>query len=130
VKDAFIAGIQKSRSMFYSTIVAQAQRIDIEGDRIVFRFGPIQTMLGDQVAQQKAWLETLAQEVTGRKMTVTADVARGEAGVKPLAAGTRSDPEVNRSADLRAAAMKDPVVQSLLEIFPAEVKDVTELKDS
>jgi DNA polymerase-3 subunit gamma/tau len=130
VKDAFIAGIQKSRSMLYSTIVAQAQRIDIEGDRIVFRFGPIQTMLADQVAQQKAWLETLALEVVGRKMTVTADVARGEAGVKPMAAGTRPDPAVNRAADLRAAALRDPVVQSLLEIFPAEVKDVTELKDS
>jgi DNA polymerase-3 subunit gamma/tau len=130
LKDAFIAGIQKSRSMLYSTIVAQAQRIDIEGDRIVFRFGPIQTMLGDQVAQQKAWLETLAQEVTGRKMTVTADVAKGVAGPTPVAAGTRPDQALNRAADLRAAAMKDPVVQSLLEIFPAEVKDVTELKDS
>ena len=116
--------------MLYSTIVAQAQRIDIEGNRIVFRFGPIHTMLGDQVAQQKAWLETLALEVVGRKMTVTVDVARGEAGVKPMAAGARPDPAVNRAADLRAAAMRDPVVQSLLEIFPAEVKDVTELKDS
>jgi DNA polymerase-3 subunit gamma/tau len=129
VKDAFIAGIQKSRSMLYSTIVAQAQRVDIEGDRIVFRFGPIQTMLADQVAQQKAWLETLALEVVGRRMTVTADVAKGAAGPTPIAAGTRPDQALNRAADLRAAAMKDPVVQSLLEIFPAEVKDVTELKD-
>jgi DNA polymerase-3 subunit gamma/tau len=129
VKDAFIAGIQKSRSMLYSTIVAQARRIDIEGDRIVFRFGPIQTMLADQVAQQKAWLETLALEVVGRKMTVTADVAKGEAGPTPIAAGTRPDQALNRAADLRAAALQNPVVQSLLEIFPAEVKDVTELKD-
>lgn len=129
VKDAFIAGIQKSRSMLYSTIVAQAQRIDMEGDRIVFRFGPIQTMLADQVAQQKAWLETLALEVVGRKMTVTADVAKGEAGPTPIAAGTRPDQALNRAADLRAAALQNPVVQSLLEIFPAEVKDVTELKD-
>jgi DNA polymerase-3 subunit gamma/tau len=129
VKDAFIAGIQKSRSMLYSTIVAQAQRIDMEGDRIVFRFGPIQTMLADQVAQQKAWLETLALEVVGRKMTVTADVAKGVAGPTPIAAGTRPDQALNRAADLRAAALQNPVVQSLLEIFPAEVKDVTELKD-
>ena len=115
--------------MLYSTIVAQAQRIDIEGDRIVFRFGPIQTMLADQVAQQKTWLEALALEVAGRKMTVTADVAKGAAGPTPIAAGTRPDQALNRAADLRAAAMQNPVVQSLLEIFPAEVKDVTELKD-
>jgi DNA polymerase-3 subunit gamma/tau len=128
VKDAFIAGIQKSRPMLSSTIVAQARRIDVDGDRIVFRFGASQTMLGDQVAQLKPWLETLALEVVGRKMTVSADVARGEAGSAP-GAGPRPDPAVSRDADLRASAMKVPIVQSLLEIFPAEVKDVTELKD-
>jgi hypothetical protein len=30
--------------------------------------------------------------------------------------------------DLKAEAMKDPVLQSLLDVIPAEVKDVTELK--
>ncbi len=129
VKDAFIAGIRKSRPWLSSTIVTQAQRIDVEGDRIVFRFGATQTLLGDQVAQLKTWLETLALEVVGRRMTVTADVAKGEAGSRPMAAGTRPDPVVGRGTDLRAEAMKVPIVQSLLETWPAEVTDVTELKD-
>ncbi|MCK7533845.1 MAG: hypothetical protein MZV63_23860 [Marinilabiliales bacterium] len=34
--------------MVYGTIVAQAQRIDVEGDRIVFRCAADQTMLGDR----------------------------------------------------------------------------------
>jgi DNA polymerase-3 subunit gamma/tau len=128
LKDAFLAAIEKRRPMVYSTMVAQAQRIDVEGDRITFRFGPIQTMLGDQVAQQKNWLEELAAELAGRRITVVADVAKGE----PLAArgrsamGTAGPAEPVR--DLKAEAMKDPVIRSLLDVIPAEVKDVTELK--
>ena len=30
--------------------------------------------------------------------------------------------------DLKAEAMKDPVLQSLLDVIPAEVKDITELE--
>ena len=128
LKDAFLAAIEKRRPMVYSTMVAQAQRIDVEGDRIIFRFGPIQTMLGDQVAQQKTWLEELAAELAGRRITVVADVAKGEPGAAPGrgAMGTAGPAEPAR--DLRAEAMKDPVLQSLLDVIPAEVKDVTELK--
>jgi DNA polymerase-3 subunit gamma/tau len=128
LKDAFLAAIEKKRPMVYSTMVAQAQRIDVEGDRVIFRFGPIQTMLGDQVAQQKNWLEELAAELAGRRITVVADVAKGEPGAAPGrgAMGTAGPAEPAR--DLRAEAMKDPVLQSLLDVIPAEVKDVTELK--
>lgn len=129
VKDAFIAGIQKSRPMLYSTIVAQAQRIDVERDRIVFRYGPIQTMMGDQVTQLKGWLETIASEVTGRRMAVVAEVAKSHTRPEPAGAGGRPA-TADRARDLRASAMKDPVVQSLLDVIPSEVKDVTELKDS
>jgi hypothetical protein len=114
--------------MVYSTMVAQAQRIDVEGDRITFRFGPIQTMLGDQVAQQKTWLEELAAELAGRRITVVADVAKGEPGAAPGRAAMRAAGPAEAARDLKAEAMKDPVLQSLLDVIPAEVKDVTELK--
>jgi DNA polymerase III subunit gamma/tau len=128
LKDAFLAAIEKKRPMVYSTMVAQAQRIDVEGDRITFRFGPIQTMLGDQVAQQKNWLEELAADLAGRRITVVADVAKGEAGAAPGRAALRTAGPGETARDLRAEAMKDPVIQSLLDVIPAEVKDITELK--
>ena len=128
LKDAFLAAIEKKRPMVYSTMVAQAQRIDVEGDRIIFRFGPIQTMLGDQVAQQKTWLEELAAELAGRRITVVADVAKGEPGAAPGRAAMRTSGPAEAARDLKAEAMKDPVLQSLLDVIPAEVKDVTELK--
>jgi DNA polymerase-3 subunit gamma/tau len=128
LKDAFLAAIEKKRPMVYGTMVAQAQRIDVEGDRIIFRFGPIQTMLGDQVAQQKTWLEELAAELAGRRITVVADVAKGEPGAAPGRAAMRTSGPAEAARDLKAEAMKDPVLQSLLDVIPAEVKDVTELK--
>jgi DNA polymerase-3 subunit gamma/tau len=127
LKDAFLAAVEKKRPMVYSTMVAQAQSIDVEGDRIIFRFGPIQTMLGAQVAQQKHWLEELAAEIAGRRIAVVADVATGEPGAAPGRAAMRTTGPAEPARDLKAEAMKDPVLQSLLDVIPAEVKDITEL---
>jgi DNA polymerase III subunit gamma/tau len=128
LKEAFLAAIEQKRPMVYGTLVAQAQRIDAEGDRISFRFGPAQTMLGDQVAQQKKWLEELATGLAGRRITVAAEVAKGEAGGAPARSGARAAAPADSPRDLKAEAMKDPVLQSLLDVIPAEVKDITELK--
>ncbi len=139
MKDAFIAGIQKNRPMLSQTIVAQAQRIDVDGARIVFHFGPIQTMLADQVAQQRQWLESLAADVAGRRMSVAAVVdksapvtdprANGPAA-SPAPSGRIAAPAADEPRDLRAEALGDPAVQSLLDIIPSELRNVTELKDS
>ena len=128
LKEAFLAAIEQKRPMVYGTMVAQAQRIDVEGDRITFRFGPIQTMLGDQVAQQKGWLEELATGLAGRRITVAADVAKGGAGARPARGSAKTAAAAVPERDLKAEAMRDPVLQSLLDVIPAEVKDITELK--
>ena len=128
LREAFLRAIETRKGVLYGTAVAQAQRIDVEGDRIIFRFGPIQTMLGDQVAQQKNWLEELAAELAGRRITVVADMAKGEPGALPGRAAMRTAGLAEPARDLKAEAMKDPVIQSLLDVIPAEVKDVTELK--
>jgi DNA polymerase-3 subunit gamma/tau len=130
LKDAFLAGIEKQRPMLFSTMVAQAERIDVEGDRIVFRYGPIKTMMADQVAQHRAWLEELAAGLAGRRVSVKADVARADAGGAASRAAGRPAVPAEPERDLKAEAMKDPVVQSLLDVIPSELKDVTELKRS
>ena len=124
LKDLFLSAIEQKRPMVYGTIVAQAQRIDVEGDRIVFRCAADQTMLGAGVMREKAWLEELATGLAGRRMSVTADVAKGAAAPRSGAGVPQTAP----GRDLKAAAMKDPVLQSLLDVIPAEVKDITELK--
>jgi hypothetical protein len=114
--------------MVYGTIVAQAQRIDVEGDRIFFRYGPIQTMLGDGVVREKAWLEELATGRAGRRISVAADIAKGDPGAAQARSALRADAPAGPGRDLKAEAMRDPVLQSLLDVIPAEVKDITELK--
>src|SRR4029077_14996512 len=82
-KDALIAAIKKSKTVFYNLVVAQA-RIDIRGDRVTFSFTPAQRALKDKFEAEKAWLESIAQTMTGRKITMaSAQVDASSAAAKP-----------------------------------------------
>lgn len=122
-KDAWLAEVRKGKTVFYSTVVAQAQRIDIGPTGITFTFTERQRALRDMFEQNRAWLETLAQSVAGRRMPVTS--AFGESPAPPPTA-----PETvheDRKAALKERAMSDPAVQALLEVFPADISDVEEM---
>lgn len=126
VKDAFLNEVRKSKKYFYGTVVAQAQRIDIAGDRIVFTFAPQHRPLRDQLDQMRAWLDPLATQLSGRKMTVasaegTATPAKGASG----ASAAQPAPK-DRQSDLRQQALADSGVQAMLDVFAAEIKDVEE----
>jgi DNA polymerase III subunit gamma/tau len=127
VKDAFLAEIRKNKVVFYQTVVAQAQRIDVAGDKITFAFSPAQKALREMFEQNRSWLESIAQQAIGRKLTVTA--AQGDAP----AASSDGEPEASarkaadRKTALREQAMADAGVQAMLEVFPAEIRDVEEM---
>jgi len=69
--------------------------------------------------------------VAGRKIAVT--TVKGSVGVPP-ALGTAPQAPVAPNApvapagDLRSRAMADDGVQALLDVFPAEIRDVEEIK--
>jgi hypothetical protein len=128
LKDAFLSEVRKSKKFFYGTVVAQAQRIDIDSDRVVFTFAPQHRALRGQldVPETRVWLDALATQLSGRKMTVTSaegTAPAGKAGVAEPAAGT---PEQDRQSDLRQQALADSGVQAMLDVFAAEIKDVEE----
>ena len=93
-KDSFLAEIRKTKVVFYNMVVAQAQTIDVSADRIVFTFSPTQRTLRDQVEQNKSWLESVAQQVGGRKIAVSA-VQDGSTASSPQSSVTspQSSPE-------------------------------------
>ena len=122
VKDALLAEIRKSKSVFYNMVVAQAQKIEVLDDRVMFTFSANQRALRDQFDQQRAWLESIAQQATGRRFTITA--AQLDAPAAPAAA---TPPIVDRKSVLREQALADAGVQTMLEIFPAEISDVEEM---
>ncbi|MBI3262375.1 MAG: hypothetical protein HYZ58_04400 [Acidobacteria bacterium] len=123
LKQALLAEVQRSRAVFYNTAIAQAQRIEFDGQRMVFGFAPNHRMLREQVDQQRAWLESIAQRLAGRKITVvTESGAPGEAAA-PVAAAPPQPP-----GDLKSRALADAGVQAMLDVFPVEIKDVEEME--
>jgi DNA polymerase-3 subunit gamma/tau len=123
-KDALLAEIRKTKAVFYNTVVAQAQKIEIGPDRVTFTFSSSQGALRGMLEQSRSWLEPLAQQVAGRKVVVTsANGGDHGAGPQPLPEPAKAD----RKTALREQALADAGVQALLEVFPAEIRDVEEM---
>jgi DNA polymerase III subunit gamma/tau len=127
-KDAFLAEIRASRALFYNTIVAQAQRIDVSDEAVTFTFAATHRGLREQFDQAKAWLETTAERAAGRRVRVTSQQAAGEPveSAPPVTAAAPAAPAAG-ARDLKAEAMGSSVVQAMLDVFPAEIRDVEEI---
>jgi hypothetical protein len=125
-RDALLAEIRKSKVVFYNTVVAQAQKIEITADRVTFTFSVAQRALREMFEQHRSWLESLATQVGGRKVAVSS-----ANGAETTGTAAPDSPEVpgkpDRKAVLRELALADAGVQALLEVFPAEIRDVEEM---
>jgi DNA polymerase III subunit gamma/tau len=131
-KDRFLAELQRQNRTFFNLHVATAQRIELDGGRLVFTFGPVHETMRQQVDARRQWLESLAESVAGRKVGVmTARAAATDApGARPPAGGEQPAAKVAPApdADLKARALADGGVQAMLDVFPAEIREVEEIK--
>jgi DNA polymerase-3 subunit gamma/tau len=152
LKDRLLAEIRSTKDTFYKTVVAQAQRIDVANDRITFVFGPAQSTLRGWFDQQQAWLDAAVERVAGRKIAVVsvqsdgaeanpesrlpAEARRAEGGIPNPGPDSGPNPEPRipnpgqapeKKRDLKAEAMSSSAVQAMLEVFPAEIRDVEEM---
>jgi DNA polymerase-3 subunit gamma/tau len=134
LKESFLNEVRKSKKFFHGSVVSMAQRIEIVGDRVVFTFAPLHRVLRGQLDQQKPWLETLASQLAGRKMSIAS--AEGPAPVSSPSQGAASAPAKaaaqapaaeDKQAALRQQALADPGVQSMLDVFGAEIKEIEEM---
>jgi DNA polymerase-3 subunit gamma/tau len=123
LKDALLAEIRKSKVVFYNTVIAQAQKIDVAGDRVTFTFSPNHRTLRDVFEQNRSWLESIAQQASGRRITIAS--VQAEAPVGTAADGAQK--VADRKSALREQALADAGVQAMLEVFPAEIRDVEEM---
>jgi DNA polymerase-3 subunit gamma/tau len=129
-KDRFLSEVQRQNRTFFNLHVATAQRIEMDGGRLVFTFGPVHEAMRLQVESRRAWLETLAESVAGRKVPVATakGAAADPAGPKPTAGIAPAAPAPPPAdADLKARALADGGVQAMLEVFPAEIREVEEM---
>jgi hypothetical protein len=148
LKDGLLEEIRKQKKFFYGTVVAQAQRVDLDGDAIVFVFGSQHRALRTQLEQNRPWLEETASGLAGRRIgVVSREGAPSAENVRPSAANepaersgaqgavptsdTRAEsegrsPSVQKEA-LKQRALSDTGVQTMLDVFAAEIKDVEEM---
>ena len=133
VKEAFLAEVQKSKKFFYGTVIAQAQKIEIQTDRVVLTYAPQHRALRAQLDQMRAWLEEVASRIAGRRMSV---VGAEGTGTAPASAGRAAavageGPALNNPPDRQSAlkqqALADSGVQAMLDVFAAEIKEVEEM---
>ena len=123
-KPAFLAAIREQNKVFYSMVVAQAQKVEVEGDTVVFTFTPVHKTLRSRLEEKRAWLEQVAQAAAGRRLQI---VARESA---PVPAAPSAQPSTDtRRADLVARAQAEPSVQAVLDVFGGEIEDVEEMDE-
>jgi DNA polymerase-3 subunit gamma/tau len=130
LKDAFLAEVQSAKKYFHGTVIAQAHRIEVEGERIVFSYAPQHRTMRQQLDQNRPWLEELASRVAGRKMTVVTSESSGAAALPGQSAGSgaaRATADADRQAALKQKAMADSGVQAMLDVFGADIKEVEEI---
>jgi len=127
-KDALLAEIRSGKAFFYNTVVAQAQKIDVADDRVTFTFLPAHRALREQFDQSRPWLEAAAERLTGRKIVVSAVQSAGDNG-EPASVEQQAATPATQKRDLKAEALESSGVQALLDVFPAEIRDVEEMKD-
>ena len=126
LKEALLAELQKTKKFFYGTVIAQAQRIDVEADRVVMTFAPQHRALKQQLEQSRPWLEEMATRLAGRKMIVSGVDGTGPAPGKPGDAARAAAGGDQQSA-LKQKAMADSGVQALLDVFRTDIKEVEEI---
>jgi DNA polymerase-3 subunit gamma/tau len=151
-KDMLLAEIKQANRFFHGTVVSQAQRIEVVGDRLVFAFPPSRQTLAAQLKAKREWIETLSARVVGRRLTVEAvqeqpaealgAQEQADAAVAPSAGGaagtgtmagegsvTKGGSPVadGPSTELRERALGDTVVKAMLELFPAEITSVEKI---
>ena len=121
------------RSSFTGRWSRRRSRSSLRGDRMVFTFTSGQRTLAGQLEQHQPWLEATIANLVGRKVAVVSEQtavasAPAETDPAPVAeAAPPASPAVDGSAELRARALSDTVVQSMLEVFPAEIDKVEEI---
>ncbi|HEY1302018.1 MAG TPA: DNA polymerase III subunit gamma/tau [Vicinamibacterales bacterium] len=125
LKDALLAEIRSVKSTLYNFAVAQAQRIDVTEDRITFTFASNQNVARGQLEQNRAWLESVAERLSGKHLPVA--VVQSSDTASPPSGASATPPGGPPKRDLKAEALASTGVQALLDVFPAEIRDVEEI---
>jgi DNA polymerase-3 subunit gamma/tau len=127
LRDAVLAETRRGHAMLYNTVLIQAQRLEVIGDRLLLTFAP-SFKFGPAFEKYRSTIEAVATRFAGRKIVVEAE-GTGVDEPHPDAPDQKkpSPADAEKQAALKERAMADTGVQALLEVFPAEIRDVEEM---
>jgi len=87
-----------------------------------------------QLEQNRGWIEDAAQRLAGRRIAIAivqaepSDSTQQEGGSRAAkGASATAEPAAAPKRDLKAEAMSSSAVQAMLDVFPAEIRDVEEM---
>jgi DNA polymerase III subunit gamma/tau len=123
LRDRILTELKKTNKLFHGAVAAQAHRLEVEGDRLTFTFTTSQRVLRAQLEQKTSFIERVAEQVAGHPMKVLV------VEVEERAAPKGPTPAELAQERLRQAALADGAVQALLDVFPAEIKNVEEIEE-
>jgi DNA polymerase-3 subunit gamma/tau len=124
LKDRLLADVRTRKQTLYELAIAQAQRIDVQSDQITFTFPANQNVARMQLEQNRDWLERAAEALAGRRIPVK--IVQLDAGSPAAEAPAKGDTSAPKR-DLKAEALSSTAVQAMLDVFPAEIRDVEEM---
>ena len=131
LKDALLNEIQKTKKLFYGTVIAQAQRIDgrrRHGDADVRRRSTASSSSSSSrtgpgsKSSPRGW-----RDVRSLSRASTATARRPRKPPTPARGGGQAAPDADRQSALKQKAMADSGVQAMLDVFGADIKDVKEI---
>ena len=78
-----------------------------------------------QLDSNKEWLEGVAQRLTGRRIQVT--LRAGAGGCHAVGKAARQGRGAGAQAGFERRGRSSPGIQAMLDVFPAEIRDVEEM---
>jgi hypothetical protein len=97
----------------------------------MFTFSSHQRTLLNMFEQNRGWLESVAQQLTGRRIAISGVQADSPTSAPAADAakngGRTTEGTADKKSALREQALADAGVQTMLEVFPAEIRDVEEM---
>ena len=120
LRERFLAGV-RSRKIHLASFLENAHGISGRESSILISFGPSQGFLHDKAQESLPLLQEAARELLGAGAGVTLLRQSAEA-----VAGAAPESEKDRRGRLLDRVIQEPIVQSAMEIFGAQIQDVQE----
>jgi hypothetical protein len=122
-RHAFLDEVKRSRGQAdWGMIFMPAKRVDVAVGSVTFVYETQPKLMAGRFEALRPELTALATALAGRPMAVACKVEAGPAAAAPSAQQGEKD-------RLKAVAMAEPAVQKLLDVFPADIRDVEEVNE-